>query len=859
MPSERLTQLKHKSLESLKQTYKQRLETILNKQLTVDNIGTFADEALSETVQLTEDILIEYRRNPEVHARPTTLSPREQEDEAFTILSLPNISEVLQSINKVKDNISFLKTYIHTNSESIDTVITPPQPDHITEVKEGTGSFEKRMFPRLLTLLYILEHDFNLPPIEAHITQGIVIPKMMRRIPYVRVEIPAQNRVIYICDEEGNVSYVFDTTRLREVGLTLEEVDVDDKKDKNSLIAYYPGIGIKIIQSKNWRRNIAIALGKEIPKVETGIPEEHEAEERERASEFKESGEFLSFDKFQSEVRSLYPGQGDISDWYHKERKKHSNWTSSPQRTYKNKGWEGFPELVGRMLPSFLEFQSEVRSLYAGQENVARWFYEEEKKKHPNWPSDPGSKYKDEGWMGWSELVNKVNPTEKVWLTFNDFQAEVKSLYPGQGSVSDWYKVEKKKHPNWPSSPDLVYKDKGWIGWPEFMGRENILKREFLPFEKFRTEVRSLYPGQGSVSSWYRPEKKKHPNWPSDPYIMYKDSGWTNWADFMGRENPNERGFLSFGDFQDSVRSLYSGEGNVQRWYHRERKNHKDWPSAPHQTYKDKGWIDWSEFVGKENRLKKVFPSFLDFQTEVKSLYPGQGDVQKWHYDERKNHKNWPVEPRRFYEDGGWIGWSELVGRENPMKKKWLSFIDFQVEVRNLYPGKGNVARWYEKEYKYHTYWPSEPDEMYKDRGWIGWPELVGRKNMFKMELLPFGDFQNEVRSFYSGQTDVYAWYRGERINHKSWPGNPDTIYENRGWTGWSELVGRENPTKKEFISFNVFQAEVRSLYPGKVPIMKWYYKERENHKNWPSAPHQIYKDEGWVSWLDLFGKKKAE
>jgi len=256
MPSERLTQLKHKSLESLKQTYKQRLETILNKQLTVDNIGTFADEALSETVQLTEDILIEYRRNPEVHARPTTLSPREQEDEAFTILSLPNISEVLQSINKVKDNISFLKTYIHTNSESIDTVITPPQPDHITEVKEGTGSFEKRMFPRLLTLLYILEHDFNLPPIEAHITQGIVIPKMMRRIPYVRVEIPAQNRVIYICDEEGNVSYVFDTTRLREVGLTLEEVDVDDKKDKNSLIAYYPGIGIKIIQSKNWRRNL---------------------------------------------------------------------------------------------------------------------------------------------------------------------------------------------------------------------------------------------------------------------------------------------------------------------------------------------------------------------------------------------------------------------------------------------------------------------------------------------------------------------------------------------------------------------------------------------------------------------------
>src|SRR3989344_4238345 len=95
----------HKSLESLKETFKQRLDAILYKQLTVENIETFANDALDEAVKLSEDILKEYKNNPNVCARPTTLSPREQEDEAFMILGLENINEILERINKVKDSI----------------------------------------------------------------------------------------------------------------------------------------------------------------------------------------------------------------------------------------------------------------------------------------------------------------------------------------------------------------------------------------------------------------------------------------------------------------------------------------------------------------------------------------------------------------------------------------------------------------------------------------------------------------------------------------------------------------------------------------------------------------------------------
>lgn len=271
MPSESIPAPQHKSLESLKVIFKGRLDAILYKQLTVENIETFADEALSETVALTGDILKEYKNNLNFHAEPATLNTQQEEDEAFAVFDLPNINEILQSIIDIKEKIDSLKIYIDKNTENIDEVITPPQINHNSKIEKGDGSFErKKIFPRLLTLLYILEHDFEIIPTPENvpIKEGVVTPEMLRKTPYARAEIPELERVVYICEEEGNVSYVFDAKKLAEKGLTLEEIDIENKGDKNSLIAKYPGIGIRLIQSKNWRDHIATALGEEIPETQ---------------------------------------------------------------------------------------------------------------------------------------------------------------------------------------------------------------------------------------------------------------------------------------------------------------------------------------------------------------------------------------------------------------------------------------------------------------------------------------------------------------------------------------------------------------------------------------------------------------
>jgi hypothetical protein len=80
--------------------------------------------------------------------------------------------------------------------------------------------------------------------------------------------------------------------------------------------------------------------------------------------------------------------------------------------------------------------------------------------------------------------------------------------------------------------------------------------------------------------------------------------------------------------------------------------------------------INSLQVIGKISRLRKEYPPFEIFQNEVRSLYPEGRPISDWYREEQKKHKNWPPVPERTYKGKGWIGLSELVGKENRFKKK---------------------------------------------------------------------------------------------------------------------------------------------------------------------------------------------
>jgi len=329
-----------KDIEILKEKYNKKIDDILNSQLTVENIETFADNALTQITSFVDDVLSQYQKYH--NNKFAVIDHAEQENQALAFFGLPDIPNILQSIIEVKEKIDNLKAYIGINIAKNNIVITPPDNNKKINAGDGQGIEQKRMFPRFLTLLYILKHDFDISPNEAPAIIGIVTPDMVRQTTYMRMEIPVLNRVVYLCDEEGNVSYIFDVAKIEEQNLTLNEIDIYTKIQKNLLISRHPGIGIRIKQTNIWRNNITSALREPISEASL-------LKNARQISEFRRGkGEFLSFEEFQCEVISLYSGEKDVRKWYCQERRNHPNWPADPYKKYKDKGWEGWSELVGK-------------------------------------------------------------------------------------------------------------------------------------------------------------------------------------------------------------------------------------------------------------------------------------------------------------------------------------------------------------------------------------------------------------------------------------------------------------------------------------------------------------------------------
>ncbi len=457
--------------------FAQQLHSVLYHPVTVETIDTFAEDALERLITLNEAVISSYTKDfPE----SDQYAGRELEDKAYEAYGLKNLNEILDEIIAVRDTITQIKSALPQHIKTTSTIITPPDAPERAIGGNGTGTYESpRLFNRVLTLAYILEHDFDITLADTEYLAGSTTDSMMRQEPYVRVSVPELNRVVYVCDEEGNASYIFDTEVLEQVGVSIEHLDSSTKNQRNAFIRTTPTAGRRIIQSPEWRSVIKDAL--ETPFVEQETTDQ--PQKKRTTSEFqkRERGPKLDLGTFLTEVREAYEEAGspnDLKTWYGTEYPKHRSWPSNPHRTYANQGWVSWPAMVGK------------------------------------------------------EVVEL--------LPLGTFLTEVREAYEEVGSphgVQGWYKTEYPNHPGWPAAPDAAYKQKGWVSWPAMVGKEVV---ELLPLGTFLTEVREAYKDAGSpanIQQWYKNEYPKHRNWPSNPHRTYANQGWVSWPAMVGKQS----------------------------------------------------------------------------------------------------------------------------------------------------------------------------------------------------------------------------------------------------------------------------------------------------------------------------------
>lgn len=174
------------------------------------------------------------------------------------------------------------------------------------------------------------------------------------------------------------------------------------------------------------------------------------------------------------------------------------------------------------------------------------------------------------------------------------------------------------------------------------------------------------------------PEKGQLPrNIPANPNQTYKNQGWVSWGNWLGTGTvgPGLRQYCSFKQAQAFVHRLKLKSNGEWRKYckgklHGKGQLGKGIPTNPNRIYKDKGWINWGDWLGTgtvATRKRKYLPfkqarAFvhrlkLKNSEEWKKLSTGQL-LQK-----RQLPSNIPGNPRGVYKGKGWKSMGDWLGK----------------------------------------------------------------------------------------------------------------------------------------------------------------------------------------------------
>lgn len=261
-------------LQEQKALYQTRLQNIINAELTPDNIKNFMDDSLNGLIQLADDASRDYASAllSKQEADKTTI-----EDEAFRAFGLESVSQLLDAIEEKRKILEMIDGYIARSLTPVQSVHTPPDAQEMPEREGDIGIKPREIQDRLKTVLYILLRDFHMDLTNVPLTPGTNLPHMMRAVSYVTVDIPELNRVIEVCDEVGNRTFIYNRERILELGKTLEVLRGMTKQEKRKWLRAHPGNGTSFMGGMGWRSRVSSYLSEESELVEPPVQGDKES------------------------------------------------------------------------------------------------------------------------------------------------------------------------------------------------------------------------------------------------------------------------------------------------------------------------------------------------------------------------------------------------------------------------------------------------------------------------------------------------------------------------------------------------------------------------------------------------------
>jgi hypothetical protein len=229
----------------------------------------------------------------------------------------------------------------------------------------------------------------------------------------------------------------------------------------------------------------------------------------------------------------------------------------------------------------------------------------------------------------------------------------------GIQTMKEWldYCKSGNKPDDIPVAINLVYKDKGWINNGDFFGTGRVANYNlvFLSFESAKKFVNLL--NLKSVREWqdYCKSGNKPDNIPANPENTYKNKQWVSYGDWLGTGRVADRikQFLPYSDAKKIIHKLNLESRTTWELYVQSGNKPDNIPSSPSQTYKNKDWVGWGDFLGTGTVAPKdrAYRSFEEARKFVRNL--GLKNWKEWMAYCKSGNKpdDIPSSPSKVYKE----------------------------------------------------------------------------------------------------------------------------------------------------------------------------------------------------------------
>ena len=458
-----------------------------------------------------------------------------------------------------------------------------------------------------------------------------------------------------------------------------------------------------------------------------------------------------------------------------------------PAYIYAGKGWRSWRDWLGAGRTSpikdvrpFVEARAFARTLKLA--NRDEWEHFAKSSRRPgDIPTQPWKRYSNEGWGGIDDwLGTKRRPRIENKRPFASARKFARSL--GLKSLKEWneYAASGRLPKDIPSDPAHAYRGHGWSNLADWLG----LGERYLQFKEARSFVHRLKLRSAAEWRIYSSSGKRPSNIPSAPYRAYENSGWKNWADWIGAEK-KKRPFVEARAF---ARSLKLGSIREWRSYARSGKLPPDIPARPEDAlaYGKEGWVNYVDWLGKENQKR----SFSDARAFVRAL--NLKTVLEWreHTQSKQYPADIPKSPDTAYASE-WVDWGDWLGtgRTRPWRSKKRPYPQARAFVRRLglkstrdwdkYAGSGLRPRDV----------PFSPNIAYASEGWVDWADWLGLE---RKQYRSFSAARSFVRALKLGTQREWQTYCQSGKLPSDIPADPRRVYAESGWAGMRDWLGTD-------------------------------------------------------------------